>query len=67
MSTATVSTSPAVPERVPASQVLGLLGRHLLSFYFPLLATVFLLTGPHPWWGALLFFVPLDLAFRLEG
>ena len=27
---------------------------HLLSFVQPLLTSVFLLTGPHPWWAALL-------------
>jgi alkane 1-monooxygenase len=32
---------------------------HLLSLVFPLNALAFVLTGPHPWWVALLFFIPI--------
>ncbi|MDJ0788801.1 MAG: alkane 1-monooxygenase [Myxococcota bacterium] len=61
-----VPHDPVPPEPVAPFRVAATLGRHLLSFYFPLVSTVFLLTGPHPWWGALLFMIPLDLAFRLD-
>ncbi len=66
MSTA-MAPSAAPSEHAPAGRgLLAIVGRHLLSLYFPLVATVFLLTGPHPWWGALLFMLPLDLAFRFD-
>lgn len=32
---------------------------HLWSFFLPLLTTVFLLTGPHEWWVALLWAAPI--------
>jgi alkane 1-monooxygenase len=32
---------------------------HLWAFVLPLLTTVFLLTGPHPWWQALLWTLPI--------
>lgn len=32
---------------------------HLWAFFLPLLTTVFLVTGPHSWWAALLWFMPI--------
>jgi alkane 1-monooxygenase len=32
---------------------------HLWAFALPLITTVFLLTGPHPWWRALLWTLPI--------
>jgi alkane 1-monooxygenase len=32
---------------------------HLLALVFPLNALAFVLTGPHPWWVSLAFFVPI--------
>lgn len=62
------ATAHAVPAEAPArGRVLRIWSRHLLSFYFPLVSTLFLVTGPHVWWQALLFIVPLDLAFRLDN
>jgi alkane 1-monooxygenase len=36
--------------------------RHLLAFYVPGQALLFLATGPHPWWLAWLFILPLVAA-----
>ncbi len=51
---------------MPTAQVLSIWARHLLSFYFPLNATLYLMTGPHAWWGSLLFLVPILVAFQLD-
>src|SRR5688500_1931563 len=32
---------------------------HLWAFSLPLITTVFLATGPHSWWAALLWFMPI--------
>jgi alkane 1-monooxygenase len=63
MAAADVSTpiAPAVEIARP-SRALGVWARHLLAFWFPGNAFLFLATGPHPWWGALLFVVPILLA-----
>lgn len=39
---------------------------HLLALYIPLNSLVFLLTGPHAWWLAPLWMVPLVLAHQLD-
>lgn len=39
--------------------VLGIWAPHLLCFVLPLTTLAFALSGPHPWWGALLFLLPL--------
>ena len=62
MSAATEFTPGAGTERPPALTVARRVAPHLLSLYFPLLGTAFLATGPHPWWGALAFLVPLVAA-----
>ncbi len=63
---AATAAESAAPERPAPGRVLALWSHHLLSLYFPLVATGFLLTGPHRWWVALLFIVPLDLAYRID-
>lgn len=54
------------PERLPAHRVARVFAPHLLSLYFPLTGTLFLATGPHVWWQALLFLVPLFVAHALD-
>jgi len=49
-----------------ALQVFRAWSPHLLSLWFPGTALVFLLTGPHVWWGALLFVVPIAVAHHLD-
>ena len=39
---------------------------HLLALAFPLSALAFVLTGPHPWWVALLFIAPIYIAVVLD-
>jgi alkane 1-monooxygenase len=48
------------------SEVGALWVRHLLAFWFPGNALLFLATGPHPWYGALLFVVPIVLAHHWD-
>ncbi len=59
-----MSSSRTLP--AAGSRTLPIWAKHLLSFFFPLVGTTFLLTGPHVWWLALLFFLPLLLAYRLD-
>jgi alkane 1-monooxygenase len=59
---AAVSTAPSVASR----EVARLLARHVLAFWFPGNALLFLATGPHPWWAALPFVAPLVVAHVLD-
>jgi alkane 1-monooxygenase len=49
-----------------SSEDTGVWVRHLLAFWFPGNAFLFLATGPHPWWGATLFVVPIALAHHWD-
>jgi len=40
--------------------------RHLLAFWFPGNAFLFLVTGPHAWWWAWVFVVPILVAYRWD-
>ena len=51
---------------VTAWQATTKFARHLLALLFPLYAMTFLLTGPHPWWGAPLFFPPIVLSAFID-
>jgi alkane 1-monooxygenase len=61
----TLPSSPAAP-RASALDVAGQFARHLLAFWFPGTAFAFLVTGPHRWWVALLFVIPLVIAHVLD-
>src|SRR4029450_2757806 len=52
--------------RVGVRETAALFGRHLLAFWFPGNALLFLATGPHTWPVALLFLIPLFLAHALD-
>ena len=52
--------------RLASREVARIFFPHLLALYFPLNATLFLLTGPHRGWLALLFVVPLVVAHALD-
>ncbi len=41
--------------------------RHLVSVFIPLNALIFLWTGPHSWYVAPLFFIPIGIAYALDG
>jgi len=67
MATAEIPLSPsATPARAGALTVAGQFTRHLLAFWFPGTALAFLATGPHRWWVALLFVIPLVVAHVLD-
>jgi alkane 1-monooxygenase len=57
MTATTVTTTQAEREQV-VSPLRGF-GLHLWAFFMPLLTTVFLVTGPHSWQAALLWFLPI--------
>ena len=40
--------------------------KHLTSLYLPALGLAFVLTGPHPWWVAILFILPLVWAHHVD-
>ncbi len=61
---ATTSPLDAVPTG-PRSLTL-LWGRHLLAFFFPAVSLTFLWTGPHPWYVAPAFMLPLVTAHWLD-
>lgn len=61
-----LSASSAAPSRPRARTVAGRLARHLLAFWFPGTAFVFLVTGPHRSGVALLFVIPLIVAHLLD-
>jgi alkane 1-monooxygenase len=58
-----IGTEVALAHAEPA---LFVWARHLLAFWFPGNAFLFLATGPHPWWWAWLFVVPIVLAHRWD-
>ncbi len=60
MSTTTLSAA-----RMPRA-VLRVWTKHLLCFAFPLLTLSFLATGPHPWFIALLWLLPMPLVDWLD-
>ena len=57
MSATTVTTTQAEREQV-VSPLHGF-GLHLWAFLMPVITTVFLVTGPHSWQTALLWFLPI--------
>jgi alkane 1-monooxygenase len=53
-------------ESLSALHVAGIWARHLLAFWFPVNALVFLATGPHTWNIGLLFVIPIAVAAALD-
>src|SRR5690349_7279494 len=53
--------SMVVPKQAPDVQLSASrsFALHLWAFLLPLMNMVYLLTGPHPWWGALLWCIPI--------
>lgn len=52
--------------RASTRETAGLFARHLIAFWFPGTAFLFLVTGPHPWYLALPFVAPLIVAHVLD-
>jgi alkane 1-monooxygenase len=57
--------APSAP-RAGVRETTALFGRHLLAFWFPGTACLFLATGPHPWYLALPFGIPLFAAHWID-
>jgi alkane 1-monooxygenase len=53
-------------QRLAAGEVARIFARHLLALAFPLNALAFVLTGPHTWYVALAFVVPIIVAVRAD-
>jgi alkane 1-monooxygenase len=66
MSAPAKTPAPASSPGPNAHEVARIFAPHLLALYFPLTGTLFLATGPHPWWQALLFLIPLFVAHVLD-
>jgi len=63
MSAATSLDSPAIS----IAEVARIWSRHLVSLLLPTNALVFVLTGPHRWYIAPLFLIPVGVAYALDG
>jgi alkane 1-monooxygenase len=60
------ATAPAEKGAIDPRVVAGLWLRHLVSLFFPGLSLAFLWTGPHRWYVAALFILPLVAAHQLD-
>jgi len=63
MAAVTTPLDVSAPSR---REVAAIWGGHLLSLYLPANALLFLWTGPHAWYVAFLFMVPLVVAHQLD-
>jgi alkane 1-monooxygenase len=63
MSAVSSSDSPAIS----TAEVVAIWSRHLVSLMLPLNGLAFLVTGPHSWYVAPLFLIPLGVAYALDG
>ena len=67
MSTTTMPESEAeLSTPHSAAELAWIFVRHLASLYIPGVALLFLFTGPHAWYIALLFMVPMLMALELD-
>ncbi len=66
MTAATADTDVVAASPPSFLGVVSIWARHLLSLWFPLSALAFLWTGPHPWWMAPLFMLPMVAAHQLD-
>lgn len=51
--------SPQTTHSASAFEIAAVWGRHLTSFSLPLVTFGYVVTGPHVWWAAILWFLPL--------
>ena len=58
--------TPAPPRALAGGEVAGIWARHLTSLLLPVNALLFLFSGPHPWYVAPLFMLPVVLAYVLD-
>jgi alkane 1-monooxygenase len=60
------TTAPLETADLTPGETLGIWSKHLLSLYVPGLSLAFVLTGPHPWWVAILFMLPMVWAHQVD-
>jgi alkane 1-monooxygenase len=60
------SEAPAAQATLGSWTVAGIWARHLTSLYIPAVSLAFLWTGPHVWYVAILFMLPLVVAHQLD-
>ena len=62
----TSAAAPVEESAIVPRTVTGLWLRHLVSLFFPAVSLTFLWTGPHRWYVAALFLLPLIAAHQLD-
>ena len=60
-------TAQFVPAATPSISVGKTLALHLWAFVLPLINGTFLLTGPHSWWSALLWSLPIVVLVLMDN
>lgn len=63
---AAASAAPLETEALAPGEVLRIWLKHLTSFYLPGVSLAFVLTGPHPWWIAIAFMLPMVFAHHVD-
>lgn len=66
MNTTVTEQNSSAPENEQFESLWWCWTKHLLALYLPVLACTFLLTAPHPWYIALLFMIPIVIAYKLD-
>lgn len=61
------AAAPFEAPALPPSEILRLWLKHLASLYFPAIGLAFVLTGPHPWWVAILFMLPMVWGHQIDS
>ncbi|MBW2242396.1 MAG: fatty acid desaturase [Deltaproteobacteria bacterium] len=60
------TTAPPEAPALRPGEVLRIWFKHLTALYIPGLSLAFVLTGPHPWWVAILFMLPMVWAHHAD-
>jgi hypothetical protein len=60
------TTAPVEGADLSRLEALRVWAKHLASLYIPGLGLAFVLSGPHPWWVAILFMLPLVWAHHVD-
>jgi len=60
------TTAPLETAELTPFETLGIWAKHLVSLYIPALSLAFVWTGPHPWWAAILFMLPMVWAHQVD-
>jgi len=60
------TTAPLESADLGPIEILRTWSKHLISLYIPGLSLAFVLTGPHAWWTAILFMLPMVWAHHVD-